>query len=75
MSAEAIRRRTVSSERAGEEEDGKKNSGEAGQQRRARPVSLVRSMSVNVDCGLAGEIFDHFCNAATLKSILRSFRY
>ena len=32
-------------------------------------------MSVNVDSGLAGEIFDHFCNAATLKSILRSFRY
>ena len=42
---------------------------------RARPVSLVRSMSVNVDSGLAGEIFDHFCNAATLKSILRSFRF
>ena len=32
-------------------------------------------MSVTVDSGLAGEIFDHFCNAATLKSILRSFRY
>ena len=29
-------------------------------------------LSLNVD---AGEIFDQFCNAATLKSILRSFRF
>merc|ERR550519_2133117 len=32
-------------------------------------------MSVSVDAALAGEIFDHFCNAGTLKSILRSYRY
>ena len=31
-------------------------------------------MSVSVDAALAGEIFDHFCNAGTLKSILRSYR-
>ena len=57
-----VRRRTEKEDRA----DGRQ---------RARPVSLVRSMSVNIDSGLAGEIFDHFCNAATLKSILRSFRF
>ena len=54
---EEVRRRTDREDRV----DGRQ---------RARPVSLVRSMSVNVDSGLAGEIFDHFCNAATLKSIL-----
>ena len=42
--------------------------------RRQRPASLVRTMSTNVDDALAGEIFDHFCNAGTLKSILRSYR-
>ena len=31
-------------------------------------------MSMSVDAALAGEIFDHFCNAGTLKSILRSYR-
>ena len=59
-----VRRRAVSSDRGEERRE----------ERRARPVSLVRTMSVTVDSGLAGEIFDHFCNAATLKSILRSFR-
>ena len=34
----------------------------------------VRTMSMSVDAALAGEIFDHFCNAGTLKSILRSYR-
>ena len=34
----------------------------------------MRTMSVSVDAALAGEIFDHFCNAGTLKSILRSYR-
>lgn len=71
------RRRTLSSDRAGDMEDAEAEvrRREAEGQRRARPVSLVRTMSVNVDAGLAGEIFDHFCNAATLKSILRSFRF
>lgn len=71
------RRRTLSSDRAGVMEDAEAEvrRREAEGQRRARPVSLVRTMSVNVDAGLAGEIFDHFCNAATLKSILRSFRF
>ena len=76
-----VRRRALSSDRAGEAEEQeaaevrRREVGQAEGQRRARPVSLVRTMSVNVDAGLAGEIFDHFCNAATLKSILRSFRY
>ena len=76
-----VRRRALSSDRAGETEEQeaaevrRREGGQAEGQRRARPVSLVRTMSVNVDAGLAGEIFDHFCNAATLKSILRSFRY
>ena len=72
------RRRTLSSDRAADMEDAEAaevRRREAEGQRRARPVSLVRTMSVNVDAGLAGEIFDHFCNAATLKSILRSFRF
>jgi hypothetical protein len=43
--------------------------------RRGRPVSLVRSMAGNIDNQLAGQVFDHFCSASTLKSILRSFRY
>jgi len=43
--------------------------------RRGRPVSLVRSMTGNIDNQLAGQVFDHFCSASTLKSILRSFRY
>ena len=73
------RRRALSSDRAGDIEDPeaaevKRREAQA-EGRRARPVSLVRTMSVNVDAGLAGEIFDHFCNAATLKSILRSFRF
>ena len=71
------RRRALSSDRAGDIEDTEATEvkrREAEGQRRARPVSLVRTMSVNVDAGLAGEIFDHFCHAATLKSILRSFR-
>ena len=59
----------LSSDRAGGEDEGRRR-----EERRPRPVSLVRTMSVTVDSGLAGEIFDHFCNAATLKSILRSFR-
>ena len=59
----------MSSDRGAGEEEGRRR-----EERRARPVSLVRTMSVTVDSGLAGEIFDHFCNAATLKSILRSFR-
>ena len=76
-----VRRRALSSDRAGETEEQeaaevrRREGGQTEGQRRARPVSLVRTMSVNVDAGLAGEIFDHFCNAATLKSILRSFRY
>ena len=41
---------------------------------RSRPSNQVRTMSVSVDAALAGEIFDHFCNAGTLKSILRSYR-
>ena len=74
------RRRALSSDRAGDMEDAeaaevKRREAQVEGQRRARPVSLVRTMSVNVDAGLAGEIFDHFCNAATLKSILRSFRF
>jgi len=68
----------MSSDRAGEsmERDDvkRRERGEDGQ-KRPRPVSLVRTMSVNVDFALAGEIFDHFCNAGTLKSILRSYRY
>lgn len=66
-----VRRRALSSDRAGGEEGGE---GRRREERRPRPVSLVRTLSVTVDSGLAGEIFDHFCNAATLKSILRSFR-
>jgi len=76
--AQVVRRRAMSSDRAGEsmERDDvkRRERGEDGQ-KRPRPVSLVRSMSVNVDSALAGEIFDHFCNAGTLKSILRSYRY
>ena len=68
----------MSSDRAGEsmerDEVKRRDRGEDGQ-KRPRPVSLVRTMSVNVDSALAGEIFDHFCNAGTLKSILRSYRY
>ena len=75
--AGVVRRRAMSSDRAGEsmERDDvkRRERGEDGQ-KRARPVSLVRTMSVNVDSALAGEIFDHFCNAGTLKSILRSYR-
>ena len=71
MSTEVVRRRAASTDRTEEDEVRR---GQTETQRRARPVSLVRTMSVNVDAGLAGEIFDHFCNAATLKSILRSFR-
>ena len=37
---------------------------------------LVRAPSLTtVDAAVAGEVFDHFCSANTLKSILRSFRY
>ena len=72
------RRRAMSQDRAGDQEDEVRRrdqvAGVESGGRKARPVSLVRSLSVNVDSGLAGEIFDHFCNAATLKSILRSFR-
>lgn len=75
--AQVVRRRAMSSDRAGEsmerDEVKRRERGEDGQ-KRPRPVSLVRTMSVNVDSALAGEIFDHFCNAGTLKSILRSYR-
>jgi len=66
-SAAVTRRRAHSSERPAEERDQ--------EGKRPRPVSLVRTMSTSVDAALAGEIFDHFCNAGTLKSILRSYRY
>ena len=37
---------------------------------------LIRSQSMNIDSELATEVFDHFMTqAATLKSILRTFRY
>lgn len=37
---------------------------------------LIRSQSMNIDSELANEVFDHFMTqAATLKSILRTFRY
>ena len=38
---------------------------------------MVRAPSVGggLDAALASEIFDHFCNAQTFKSILRSFRH
>lgn len=65
-SAAVTRRRAHSSERPAEERDQ--------EGKRPRPVSLVRTMSTSVDAALAGEIFDHFCNAGTLKSILRSYR-
>lgn len=38
--------------------------------------SLMRSQSMNIDTELANEVFAHFITqAATLKSILRTFRY
>ena len=40
------------------------------------PKMLIRSQSMNIDSELANEVFDHFMTqAATLKSILRTFRY
>ncbi len=36
--------------------------------------SLARAQSLRIDSSLAAEIFDHFCAASTLKSILRAFR-
>ena len=40
------------------------------------PKMLIRSQSMNIDSELATEVFDHFMTqAATLKSILRTFRY
>eukprot|EP00095_Tigriopus_kingsejongensis_P008831 maker-scaffold280_size224562-snap-gene-1.14 protein:Tk08831 transcript:maker-scaffold280_size224562-snap-gene-1.14-mRNA-1 annotation:"protein-methionine sulfoxide oxidase mical isoform x2" len=36
---------------------------------------LARAQSLVVDLNLANEIFDRFCNASTLKSILKSHRY
>ena len=44
---------------------------------RQQKQSLVRAPSVGggLDAALASEIFDHFCNAQTFKSILRSFRH
>jgi len=36
---------------------------------------VARAPSLVVDSAMAGEVFDHFCSASTLKSILRSFRY
>lgn len=41
----------------------------------SEPPSLARSQSLTIDTALASEVFDLFCNASTLKSILRSFRY
>ena len=42
----------------------------------ANPKMLIRSQSMNIDSELANEVFDHFMTqAATLKSILRTFRY
>jgi len=77
MEAPVVRRRALSSDRAGEtgEEGVKRRGSDDKQGQRPRPVSLVRTLSMNVDSALAGEIFDHFCNAGTLKSILRSYRY
>ena len=38
--------------------------------------SLARTQSISIDTELAAEVFDHFMTqAATLKSILRTFRY
>ena len=44
---------------------------------RQHKQSLVRAPSVGggLDSALASEIFDHFCNAQTFKSILRSHRH
>jgi len=40
------------------------------------PKMLIRTQSMNIDTELANEVFDHFMTqAATLKSILRTFRY
>lgn len=38
-------------------------------------TSLARAQSMTVDLTLANEIFDRFCNATTLKSILKCYRY
>ena len=39
------------------------------------PKMLIRTQSMNIDTELANEVFDHFMTqAATLKSILRTFR-
>ena len=70
--AGVVRRRAHSTDRASEERTGEEVARK--EEKRPRPVSLVRTMSTNVDSALAGEIFDHFCNAGTLKSILRSYR-
>ena len=43
--------------------------------RRPSAASLARAQSLVIDVALANEVFDHFCNASTLKSILRSYRY
>jgi hypothetical protein len=73
--AGVVRRRAHSTDRTGTEDPEARGREEAAVTKRPRPASLVRTMSVSVDAALAGEIFDHFCNAGTLKSILRSYRF
>ena len=69
-----VRRRAHSQDRGRSASLEREEGGGGQHQKRARPVSLVRSMSVDVNSALAEEIFNHFCGAATLKSILRSYR-
>ena len=53
----------------------RKRSKKDGIEEESNPKMLIRSQSITIDTELANEVFDHFMTqAATLKSILRTFR-